>query len=114
MTPVVTDRERWIALGLLLAVATGLGAMLLSYPFLTSHTAHLGLPVLGEVHVPSAMFFDLGVFAVVVGATMLIITALAHQSLRTRRPARAQPESSEPRSEDLGPRPMAGVEETVG
>ncbi len=100
---------RWIALGLLLAVATGLGATLFSYPFLTSHTAHVELPVFGEVHVPSAMFFDFGIFAVVVGATMLIITALAHQSLRTRRPARAQPEPLEPQPEDVGPRPMAGV-----
>ncbi len=31
--------------------------------------------------------FDLGVFAVVVGGTMLILTALSHQSIRrTRRP----------------------------
>ena len=105
---------RWIALGLLLAAATGLGATLLSYPFLTSHTAHVDLPVFGEVHVPSAMFFDLGIFAVVVGATMLIITALAHQSLRTRRPARALPQSSEPAPDDPRPRPLVGVEETVG
>jgi len=28
------------------------------------------------------VFFDLGVFAVVVGATLLILTALAHQSVR--------------------------------
>jgi multicomponent K+:H+ antiporter subunit A len=31
------------------------------------------------------MFFDLGVFAAVVGATLLILTALAHQSIRNRR-----------------------------
>src|SRR5690606_23042899 len=53
---------KWIAWGLLTAGATGLGAWLLGYPFLTSHTAHLHLPVLGELHVPSAFMFDLGVF----------------------------------------------------
>ena len=64
---------------------TGVGALFFGYPFLTSHTAHFTLPLLGEVHVPSAFFFDLGVFAAVVGATMLILVALAHQSQRVRR-----------------------------
>ncbi|HJV52342.1 MAG TPA: monovalent cation/H+ antiporter subunit A [Noviherbaspirillum sp.] len=78
--------HRWIAYGLLSALLTGLGAWLFGYPFLTSHTAHLRLPLLGDVHVPSAFFFDLGVFMVVVGTTMLILLALAHQSLRSHRP----------------------------
>jgi multicomponent K+:H+ antiporter subunit A len=76
---------RWIALGLLAGATTGLGAIALGYPFLTTHTAHVSLPLLGEVHLPSATFFDLGVFAVVVGATLLILTALAHQSIRAHR-----------------------------
>ncbi|HLU60943.1 MAG TPA: monovalent cation/H+ antiporter subunit A [Gammaproteobacteria bacterium] len=77
---------RWIAVGLLLAVLTGLGAIAFGYPFLTTHTAHATLPLIGEVHLPSALFFDLGVFAVVVGATLLILIALAHQSIRAHRP----------------------------
>jgi len=76
---------RWIALGLALAVATGLGSLAYGYPFLTTHTAHFSLPVIGELHLPSATFFDLGVFCVVLGATLLMLTALAHQSLRARR-----------------------------
>ena len=77
--------HRWIAWGLATACGTGLGAWLFGYPFLTSHTAHLDLPLLGEIHVPSAFVFDLGVFLVVVGTTMLILVALAHQSLRSHR-----------------------------
>ncbi len=73
---------RWIAVGLWLAAATGLGALAFGYPFLTTHTAHVTLPLIGDVHLPSATFFDVGVFAVVVGATLLILTALAHQSVR--------------------------------
>jgi multicomponent K+:H+ antiporter subunit A len=73
---------QWIGWGLLIAAATGLGSMLVGFPFLTTHTAHFTLPVVGEVHFPTATFFDLGVFAVVVGATLLILTALAHQSIR--------------------------------
>jgi hypothetical protein len=38
------------------------------------------------VHLASALFFDAGVFAVV-GATLLILTALAHQSVRSHRQA---------------------------
>jgi len=68
---------RWIGAGLLLASATGAGAWLFGHPFLTSHT-----PVIRGVHVPSAFAFDLGVFALVVGATGLILIALAHQSMR--------------------------------
>lgn len=79
------DPPMWAAVGILGAVATGMGAIVLGYPLLTTHTAHLDLPVLGELHLPSAALFDLGVFAVVVGSTMLLVTALGHQSLRARR-----------------------------
>ena len=84
------DPQRWIAFGLLVALCTGGGALALGYPFLTTHTLHFTVPSLGEIHLPSATFFDLGVFAVVVGSTLLLLTALAHQSLRARRkPAKA-------------------------
>jgi multicomponent K+:H+ antiporter subunit A len=72
----------WLALGLLCAGLAGLGAVVLGYPFLTTHTAHLDLPLIAQMHVPSATLFDLGVFGVVVGAILLILTALAHQSIR--------------------------------
>jgi multicomponent K+:H+ antiporter subunit A len=80
---------RWIAAGLLIVVAVGLGALALGHPFLTTHTAHVTLPGIGLVHLPTAALFDLGVFAVVLGSTLLLLTALAHQSLRTRRKAPA-------------------------
>jgi multicomponent K+:H+ antiporter subunit A len=75
----------WIAAGMAIALATGLGALLFGYPFLTTHTAHVRWPLVGEVHLPSAALFDLGVFCVVVGSTLLLLTAIAHQSLRVRR-----------------------------
>jgi multicomponent K+:H+ antiporter subunit A len=79
---------RWIAAGLLIAGATGAGSWLFAYPFLTSHAVHLELPLFGALHVPSAFFFDLGVFSLVVGATGLVLIALAHQSTRAHRPPR--------------------------
>ena len=81
--------QRWIAAGLLVASATGLGSLWFGYPFLTTHMFHLDLPVLGKIHVASALFYDIGVFTLVVGSTLLILTALGHQSVRGRRqPAR--------------------------
>jgi multicomponent K+:H+ antiporter subunit A len=79
----VVRPTRWIGVGLLVAGATGAGAWLFGHPFLTSHTAHVMLPLLGELHLPSAFFFDLGVFSLVVGATGLVLIALAHQSVRS-------------------------------
>jgi multicomponent K+:H+ antiporter subunit A len=76
-----------IGAGLLLAIATGAGAFAAGRPFLTSRTWHLTVPVLGEVHVPSATLFDLGVFSIVVGSTLFILVALAHQSVRAHREA---------------------------
>src|SRR3546814_17262790 len=52
----------WIGFGLLGAVATGIGAWLFGYPFLTSWFRYLELPVLGSIPLASALLFDLGVF----------------------------------------------------
>jgi multicomponent K+:H+ antiporter subunit A len=76
---------RWIGLGLLLATGTGLAAWLFGRPFLTSYFDYAELPVIGAVPVASALLFDLGVFALVVGATALMLIALAHQSVRGHR-----------------------------
>jgi multicomponent K+:H+ antiporter subunit A len=64
---------------------TGLGSLVVGYPLLTTHTAHVSLPVIGDLHLPTAAVFDVGVFAVVLGSSMLLLTALGHQSLRARK-----------------------------
>ena len=76
---------RWIGAGLLLAVLTGLGSLAFGRPFMTTYFQYLELPLLGRVPLATALLFDLGVFAVVVGATILLLIALAHQSLRRPR-----------------------------
>jgi multicomponent K+:H+ antiporter subunit A len=72
-------------IGLVTAAGTGAGAWLFAHPFLTSHVAHVRVPLLGDIHLPTAFVFDIGVFAVVVGSTVLVLVALAHQSLRAHR-----------------------------
>ena len=74
---------RWISFGLLLAVGTGIASWVAGYPFLTSYFSYLTIPLIGDVPIASALLFDIGVFAVVVGTTVLILIALAHQSIRS-------------------------------
>jgi multicomponent K+:H+ antiporter subunit A len=76
---------RLIGSGLLVATGTGVGAWVFAHPFLTAYVAHFSLPVIGAIHLPTAFVFDLGIFSVVVGATALILIALAHQSIRAHR-----------------------------
>ncbi len=64
------------------------------YPFLTSWFQYADLPVLGRVPLASAVLFDLGVVVLVVGATVLTLVALAHQSLR--KPKQRDAEEGEP------------------
>ncbi len=66
-----------MGLGLLIAALTGLASFAFGYPFLTSTFRHLHWPVIGEFEIASAMGFDLGVYLVVVGATLLILIRLA-------------------------------------
>lgn len=89
----VEDRLRilpvfWIGCGLLLAWVTGAGAWFFGLPFLTSSFENLDLPMVGRLPLASALVFDVGVFVLVVGATVLILIAIAHQSLRSAKPAR--------------------------
>ena len=65
-----------IGAGLAIATLTGLASFGFGYPFLTSTFGHLDWPVVGEFELASAMAFDLGVYLVVVGATLLILIHL--------------------------------------
>jgi multicomponent K+:H+ antiporter subunit A len=70
------DSHPLVAGGLAIAALTGLASWLFGYPYLTSTYGHLDWPVVGEFELASAMAFDLGVFLVVVGATLMILIQL--------------------------------------
>jgi multicomponent K+:H+ antiporter subunit A len=80
----------WMGMGLAFALVIGVSAWLFGYPFLTSAFTYADLPVIGRVPLASALIFDLGVFTLVVGATVLILITLAHQSIRSHRAVRAE------------------------
>jgi multicomponent K+:H+ antiporter subunit A len=84
---------RWMATGLLVAAATGIGSWLFGFPFLTSHARYLDLPLVGRVPFATALLFDVGVYLLVVGATVLILVAIAHLSLRSARAAADEEEA---------------------
>ncbi|MDR2872477.1 MAG: monovalent cation/H+ antiporter subunit A [Xanthomonadaceae bacterium] len=70
------DYARCIALGLLIAALTGLAPMLLGYPFLSSGYVDLHLPLIGTLSLTSAIGFDAGVYLVVFGGAILILSML--------------------------------------
>jgi multicomponent K+:H+ antiporter subunit A len=80
---------RWMGAGLLAAAGIGAAALLFGRPFLTSSFSYVDIPWIGRVPAASAMLFDMGVFALVVGATVLMLIAIAHQSMRSHRAPRA-------------------------
>ncbi len=75
------DMHQMIGAGLMFAIGTGLVAVALGYPFLTSAFTYLKWPIVGKFEVASAMMFDLGVFLVVVGSTVMILVELGKFNL---------------------------------
>ncbi len=77
----------FMGVGLALAVATGAASWLAGGQFLESGKLELDIPVLGTVKVTSALLFDIGVYLVVVGLAVGVLTALGEEG-----PARPSPE----------------------
>ncbi len=61
------------AIGLLISIATAAGSIFFDVPFFTHAYDYFNLPLLGKTSIHTAMFFDTGVYLVVVGVTMTII-----------------------------------------
>ncbi|MEW6624198.1 MAG: Na(+)/H(+) antiporter subunit B [Bacillota bacterium] len=74
------DFKIMIGLGLLIALASGVGGMIYGYPFLTHAFEYYTFPVFGKVELASAVIFDLGVYLTVVGSTMTVILTLGESS----------------------------------
>jgi multicomponent K+:H+ antiporter subunit A len=72
--------EDWIGWGLACATVTGLVSLALGHPFLTSAYLAPVLPVIEKLPIPSALFFDMGVFLTVAGAAALALTRLGRLS----------------------------------
>ena len=71
------DFRGWIGWGLALAALTGVASWVFGAPFLTTTYDYPWLPGIGGVPLASAAAFDLGVYLVVVGATMVMLLSIA-------------------------------------
>ncbi|WP_254769007.1 MnhB domain-containing protein [Salinilacihabitans rarus] len=74
---IVVAYRRVFTLGLAIAVGSGLVPILFGLPFLTqSHTTIEGVPLYHHVEVASALAFDFGVFCVVVGGLLTVLSVV--------------------------------------
>ncbi|KAF1688550.1 monovalent cation/H+ antiporter subunit A [Pseudoxanthomonas taiwanensis] len=100
------DYVRCIGIGLLAAGLSGVASMLFGLPFLTSGHAEPRLPLVGEVPLASAMGFDTGVYLVVFGGTMLILSMMGKVKPSRTRVARlgvVEPGQRSTRTAELDP-----------
>jgi multicomponent Na+:H+ antiporter subunit B len=70
------DYIKVVAVGLLFAVGTGAGGLIVDMPFLTHAFTYVDIPLLGKTSLHTAVLFDTGVFLVVIGVTMTIIQTI--------------------------------------
>jgi multicomponent Na+:H+ antiporter subunit B len=76
----VGEYVRAFAVGLAIAVAAGVGSMLLGVPFLTQGVVFLEhVPVYEELEIASALAFDIGVYFVVVGALLTVLAVVGRE-----------------------------------
>jgi multisubunit Na+/H+ antiporter MnhB subunit len=62
--------------GLICALMTGIVPMFFGSTFMDHGVLDFSLPLLGHVHLPTATFFDLGVYLIVVGTLMTVFVEL--------------------------------------
>jgi len=75
-------RYRWWKVsvtGLLISVTTGTVPFLMGRPYMQHAIWHFPLPVIGEYELPTATFFDLAVYLIVLGTIMTIFVELAQE-----------------------------------
>jgi len=65
------------AIGVLMALLTGISAVVVDSAFLTQVYKYVDLPLLGKTGIGTALVFDLGVYLAVVGTTMTIIRSIS-------------------------------------
>jgi multicomponent Na+:H+ antiporter subunit B len=68
-----------IGTGLLIAMGSGIFSLLAGQPFMTGKWLAVQVPGLGKVALGTPVLFDVGVYFVVLGVTLLIIFTLAEE-----------------------------------
>jgi len=71
------DFKRVAALGVLLVVGTGVGAVLFGTAFLSHTSGHYYLPVFGDTELATVVLFEAGVALTVIGTVVTIILSIS-------------------------------------
>ena len=72
------------SVGVMIALATGVGSWFFGYNFLTSWFTYVNWPIVGKFEVATAILFDLGVYLTVIGATLMILANFGQMTTRHR------------------------------
>ncbi|WP_137875627.1 Na+/H+ antiporter subunit A [Rhodococcus sp. Q] len=70
------DAGKILGLGLIFSAGTALASVVLGAPALSSATIEMTLPLLGDIKLVTALFFDLGVYLIVVGLVLDVLRSL--------------------------------------
>ncbi|MEU7994228.1 Na+/H+ antiporter subunit A [Micromonospora sp. NPDC049060] len=95
------DAGAVLGAGLFVAVGTGVAAMLLGGEFLQSALLDLHLPVFGHVHFVTSVFFDVGVYLIVVGLVLDILRSLGAEMDRQQETDQRETEQADDRTKEL-------------
>jgi multicomponent Na+:H+ antiporter subunit B len=71
------DFKNVAAIGVLIAIFTGMGGMLFGQPFLTQTFGYFDLPIFGKTELATATIFDTGVALAVIGTAVTIILTIS-------------------------------------
>lgn len=73
------DFKVMAGIGILMAVFTGVGSLLIDVPFLTQAYIYATIPFLGETELATSVIFDIGVSLAVIGTAMTIILSISEE-----------------------------------
>jgi multicomponent Na+:H+ antiporter subunit B len=73
------DPRNLVSLGLIVALGSGLVGMAENTPFLTSRWGSLQVADLGQIELGSPLFFDFGVYLVVLGSALTMLITLMEE-----------------------------------
>ena len=88
------DAGKILGVGLALSAGTAVASLLLGAPVLSSAVLQFDIPLLGTVKLVTALFFDLGVYLIVVGLVLDVLRSLGARvdaDMAERQPAAVTP-----------------------
>lgn len=97
-----TEYHVLVGFGVIIAGLTGAGSWLAGRPFLTSNFGYFTIPPIEKFELATAMLFDLGVFATVLGAVMLMLNSLSRMARTAGEKVNVEPMDVDPSNPGRG------------